>query len=354
MTRLSVSAPGKLVLLGEYAVLFGHPAAVLAIDRRARVELSKTTGSSFSISAPGLVDGQARFEIEDNGAVVWRDETGSRLALVETLLGGMLAEGWIRPDRLTRFDAVLDTRSFFDSSVGSESKLGLGSSAALTVALTSALAMWADRGDLLEPRISWLRRLLGLYREFQGGRGSGVDLAASLIGGALEYRLDDSGSVDVATPVVIPEGLHLAFVWTHRSADTGGFLKRLATTMDRDRAPADRAIKHLGSIATNGIAELRAGETDAFLDTVDAYCDGMERLGAVTGIQIVSDVHLELREIAKRHDARYKPSGAGGGDMGMIFAANRRTLEAVSDSIRDGGYDIVDLAVDPDGLSLNS
>jgi len=346
MAELHVSAPGKLVLLGEYAVLFGHPAVALAINRRARVELSKATGGACSVSAPGLVTGPARFEVEDNGTVVWGDETEARLPLVETVLGGMVAEGWIRPDRLRRFDAVLDTRAFFDS----ESKLGLGSSAALTVALTSAIAMWVDREDLLEPRISWLRRLLDLHREFQGGRGSGVDLAASLIGGAIEYRLDDVGSVDQAAPVILPGGLHIAFVWTRRSADTGSFLAQLATAMETDFHPADRAIEHLGAIAGEGIEALRRGETGVFLDTVDAYCDGMQHLGETTGLQIVSDVHLELREIAKRHDARYKPSGAGGGDMGMVFAADRSTIEAAADAFRDGGYFMVDADVDPDGI----
>ena len=39
MDRIEVSAPGKLILFGEYAVLFGAPAAVAAVDRRAVVTL---------------------------------------------------------------------------------------------------------------------------------------------------------------------------------------------------------------------------------------------------------------------------------------------------------------------------
>jgi phosphomevalonate kinase len=35
----AASAPGKLILTGEYAVLFGAPALVMAVDRRATVQI---------------------------------------------------------------------------------------------------------------------------------------------------------------------------------------------------------------------------------------------------------------------------------------------------------------------------
>ena len=180
MTRLSVSAPGKLVLLGEYAVLFGHAAVVLAVDRRATVELTSAAGRNFCVHAPGIVPERARFGLGDGATVAWENPSGARLPLVEAVLGALLAGGVIDPRLLEPFDAVLDTRAFFDSTTGSDGKLGLGSSAALTVALASAVALWSGREDLLEPRIEWLERLLRIHREFQGGRGSGIDLAASL------------------------------------------------------------------------------------------------------------------------------------------------------------------------------
>ena len=37
--KVRATAPGKLVVLGEYAVLAGAPALVLAVDRRCRVDL---------------------------------------------------------------------------------------------------------------------------------------------------------------------------------------------------------------------------------------------------------------------------------------------------------------------------
>ena len=74
---------------------------------------------------------------------------------------------------------IVDSHSFFDDD---GSKLGLGSSAALTVAITSALMVFygglslADRDAILPVAIS-------AHRTAQGGRGSGYDVAASLYGG---------------------------------------------------------------------------------------------------------------------------------------------------------------------------
>ena len=39
MVHAVVSAPGKLVILGEYAVLANAPALVMAVDRRCRAEI---------------------------------------------------------------------------------------------------------------------------------------------------------------------------------------------------------------------------------------------------------------------------------------------------------------------------
>ncbi|MEL6186908.1 MAG: hypothetical protein AAFU79_19970, partial [Myxococcota bacterium] len=98
------SAPGKLVLLGDYAVLEGARALVAAVDRR----------------AVGRVDAE-----------------GPRTEVVEAVLARARAEG-------AGVDGVrIDTAGFLEP--GGQ-KLGIGSSAAVAV-VTAALAR--GRGDEL-------------------------------------------------------------------------------------------------------------------------------------------------------------------------------------------------------------
>jgi phosphomevalonate kinase len=173
MGRIKISAPGKLVLFGEYAVLFGAPAAVAAIDRRAVVTLRPFAGNGWELAAPGLVAQRARLEVEPDNTVRWHDEKLGRDAfgLIDTLLRGIGESGSIDLVKLPPLAATLDTRAFFESAGGWESKLGLGSSAALTVALISALAGWGGLRDRRCGKPSWGRHPVPAYRRWVGGRG---------------------------------------------------------------------------------------------------------------------------------------------------------------------------------------
>ncbi|HEX7719131.1 MAG TPA: hypothetical protein VF389_04940, partial [Woeseiaceae bacterium] len=50
MKEVMMSAPGKAVLCGEYAVLDGAPAIVMAVNCRARVKLQSTNEASHSLA----------------------------------------------------------------------------------------------------------------------------------------------------------------------------------------------------------------------------------------------------------------------------------------------------------------
>lgn len=351
--RLALSAPGKLVLLGEYAVLFGAPAAIMAVNRRAQVELVAADGPLWSVRAPGLLSGPARFGLAADGRVRWADPPHApeaRLPLVEGVLSAMVAAGMLDVGSVRPADLILDTRAFFRGDPPHRIKLGLGSSAAVTVAFASGLARWSGRDDLVADRGGWLRTLVALHRTLQGGRGSGLDVATSLLGGGIEFRLDPTGSVATAEALPIPEGLHLVFLWTGRVADTSSFLEQLDHRMASDGGAVTRALDQLGEIAQSGVTALRSGRIESVLDAVDATCDALERLGHDARLPILSDEHLELGRLARRHNARYKPSGAGGGDIGIAWANDPDAAAATASAAKAAGFHVLDLHPDPDGL----
>ncbi len=354
MDRIEVSAPGKLVLFGEYAVLFGAPAAVAAVDRRAVVTLHPFAGNGWEIAAPGLVAQRARLEVEPDNTVRWHDEKLGRgaFSLVDKLLRGIGESGSINLVNLPPLAATLDTRAFFKSAGGWESKLGLGSSAALTVAFASALEFWSGRPAATG--MEQLKDLVDLHRGVQGGAGSGIDVAASLIGGVVRYQLAGDGSVFQAAPLVLPESLRMVFVWTGRAASTGDFLGRLRARREEVPQVVNPALDELGAVSLVGIGALADDDAEGFLDAVDAFWRALEQLGMVIGMPILSNEDLALQRIAVDCGVRYKPSGAGGGDFGIGFTTDEDAAAEFRSRAEAGGFRVLGLGLDQRGLLRSS
>ncbi len=58
MIDVKTSAPGKVVVSGEYAVLDGAPAICMAVNRRAHISITTTDNDYHSVLAPGFSEGQ--------------------------------------------------------------------------------------------------------------------------------------------------------------------------------------------------------------------------------------------------------------------------------------------------------
>ena len=326
MTTVRATAPAKLVLLGEYAVLEGAPAVVCAVDRRVEVVLT-----------PGATPGAA---LVMNGRPAGIAEAPIVARTLERHLVGAPARADVHVATCSRALLAVD-----------DTKLGLGSSAAVAVALDAALRAWTGDETALE---EVLRAVLATHREAQGGRGSGVDVAASALGGVLAFRLADA--TGETSPEIHrlswPDGLHLACVFAGCSARTSEFLERVGAWRDAD-APAYRGLMaDMSDVARAGRVAFDAGRTEDVLETVSRYHDLMAALGTHSGADIVSAPHARMSRIARDVGAVYKPSGAGGGDVGLVFSNSRDVLARVVSRVAEAGCSALDLAVGAPGVDV--
>lgn len=353
MMEVSASAPGKLVLLGDYAVLEGAPALVMAVNRHARVRIAARAGGIAQVSAPDMNVSEVPLKIGNDGKPEWlgTEDQAAKLRLVDQTLLGLLHEG-LAPPPGRGFTLHLDTSAFFDQGSEGRAKLGLGSSAALTVALASAMAVFVGRGAATANRRVWLENLLQLHREFQGGHGSGVDVAASLIGGVISYRLTEGGTQPRFEPVSWPDTVHTLFVWSGRSASTSDFLGRLAQWRKTHGAEYASQMQGLGDIAQAASDAVKEGRAASFVDAAGAYATALQAFGTACGLEIFSPEHVALGRLAAQAGVGYKPCGAGGGDFGVVFALEPDRLARVEKSIVAAGFRCVPLAVDEAGLHL--
>jgi phosphomevalonate kinase len=350
MMELIASAPAKLVLLGDYAVLEGARALVLAVDRRANVRIVPREDGACGVYAPDLGIHDARALIGPDGIWQWQCDEASRvrLTLVDHVWHGLLNEG-LAPVSGQGFDLHLDTSGFFHTD--GVSKLGLGSSAALTVALASALATHAGHGDAMLDRTQWMRRLLHMHGNWQGGRGSGVDVAASVAGGLIAYQLAGPAREPTYAPVST-EGLHCLFVWSGQSVSTSDSLRRLAQWRQDHANEYASHMNELGTVSAAAIDALEQRRVSSFIGLPKDYALGLQRFGAACGLEIYSPAQKQLADMASGTDVSYKPCGAGG-DFGVVFAEDQERLATFERVIVLAGMHVVPLGLDSRGISCH-
>ena len=316
-------APGKLVIVGEYAVLEGAPAIVVAVDRYARVETRDgNVGPTLTVDAP---------EIGIHGAALARPNLDGEAADALRLVLPRLRQ--LPP---TVQHVTLDTQAFFEG----KDKLGLGSSAALTVALER----------LLDPRASAdtvFQRAFQAHRDFQKGAGSGIDLGASVHGGVLRYRLRGA-ELPERVPVKWPPGLAMIAVWSGASADTRSFVGAVAGFAAREPSSYAAIMGGLKRLAEQTCAAFEASDVERFLELAGLYGEGLANLGKTAGIAIETPEHAKIGAIARSSGARYKPAGAGGGDLGVALCREDE-VQRVQIALKSAGFQIVPLGVSSTG-----
>lgn len=327
------SAPGKVVLCGEYAVLDGAPAICMAINKRARAKV-RVAGTGFqTVRSSGYIDGEWKFLAKKDGVIEWIGD--------EPPEGGLdlLREVWTTMGIEEKFDISMDTAEFIDP-VGTV-KLGLGSSAALTVALVTALSGEMNRTGAAASDAA------EAHRRLQHGRGSGADIAASLAGGVIEYRMQNSG---VSRPLNWPTGLEYALLWSGKPASTSEKLQKLgeARRGGRSRTSTVRLCAASEAIALCW----SSGETSELLATLHRYNDALMQFDVDHDLGIFDAGHRELAEAAAKRRLVYKPCGAGGGDTGMVFASDEEAVAEFSIHAGESGYQILDVSLEASGVIL--
>lgn len=345
MNRLA-SAPGKVMLLGEYAVLEGAPALMTAVDCRANTMLRPIDAPEIRVHAPDASLKVAVIDLERDGWR-WRDPKDAlRLRLVHEVLRALLPEEI--PD-IRGFELHLDTAQFFAGHQNRDAKLGLGSSAALTVACAASVgAHLAQRAiDVQEP--SWQARVHDMHRALQDGQGSGADVAASLRGGSLRYVRSASGAIS-AQPLRWPPSLRHRFVWTGRAASTPRMLTRLAAFKRQHANTYSRSLSRLVTLAEEGAAALSLGRADAVMKIADRYATALGALDDASGLGIVSAEHARLRRLGRDWGLVYKSCGAGGGDLGVALSEDPERLHAFEAAVAREGFVPLSVALDAPGL----
>lgn len=306
----TASAPGKLFLTGEYAVLEGAPAVLAPVPHSASASLEPAAQGKGGIHMTAAETIQIPIAGLDKAPLVQAVVEAASSAGASPGLKALL-------DGKARLAA--DTAAFHSGG----RKLGLGGSAAITVALLRCLCPTLDKAALLP-------LAQRAHRRFQQGRGSGADIALALEGQPILF---EGGRVQ---PACLPQGLQLLCIWTGKASSTGDFLRRLAAFAKQAPKAYRQAIQPLAEAAAKAAQALSQSAQD-FLRAVQQYGHSLLEFSEATGLGFYSAAHLALRKQVESAACIYKPSGAGGGDFGIAFAASPEPIAALQAQLAQAG-----------------
>lgn len=309
--RRAASAPGKLMIAGEYAVLDGATAIVAAVSARVTVRWVE----------------QAERELPPEAAATRK--------LAEDALGVLAGE------------LALDASDLRRAGL----KLGLGSSAAASAAVAGALL--ASHGQDLRVA-SVVRRAFELAlagHKAIAPEGSGADVAAAALGGFVRFRLEQ-GKLAEAEPVRFPSALVARVVWTGKEARTSEFVRAVRAFEARDERGfrllrddlSDQASRFADAVAREDVREVIAA--------AGAYGLGMGQLGRSAGVPIVTPELAQIARLASEHGGAAKPSGAGGGDVAIAFFPDDASANAFDAACAAASLDRLDLTLGAEGVRV--
>lgn len=337
-------APGKLLLTGEYAVLDGAPAVTVAIGGPARA--IALVADAWRLRDP-VTARASGFRLKAPDHVRWEDALADEQAALPTAVLAECLRRW--PDALQQqpLELCLDTSAFVQVVGDRPRKLGLGSSAALVVALFGAVSK-ACR--LQVPPAEMRAGCLAAHRAFQQGRGSGVDVLTAIGGGLLICRPVDRDLR--AETLRWPTNLYLVVVWTGRSASTPALISRYEDFRVRQPKAFARECDRLSDAAERAGRAWRNGLATDILDAVADYAQRVRTMDRAGSIGICTPEHEAYARLAAEAGAVYKSSGAGGGDLGFALTDSVDVAARFRAAVAAAGGHVLDLAPGRAGLSV--
>lgn len=295
MIQSIASAPGKAILFGEHAVVFGKPAIAVAVDKRAIITITKRNETKKN--------GITTFKSPDLHVNAELDLVHGEIKMI-TGKSGILK--YILESVLNAHDGTpIDIKLDMEMPIGA----GLGSSAAVTVATLAALDIYHQR-KISKSKIAKMAHEIEIKVQ---GAASPLDTAVSAYGGLI-YLSENAEVISLAAD--LEDSIIIGY--TSNRGNTGQMVAGVKKRRDLHPEIMDPLIESVGRI-TN--------EAKIILTSKKLEKKNIESLGELMNINhgLLDAMGVNTLELSKMvyisrmaGAAGSKITGAGGG--GSIIA----------------------------------
>jgi mevalonate kinase len=289
------SAPGSLMLLGEYAVLHGKHALVCAVDKRMTVILESRSDNNILISSA-----LGNFRTDLSQIVV-----AEPFQFVLTIL--------------KKFQKKLPGGCHLIIESEFSDQIGFASSAAVTVATLAVLTAWLNQP--LSP-LDMVREARKIIRQVQG-LGSGADVAACVLGGMVAYKMQPLSAEK------LPHHHALTAVYSGYKTPTVEAVKKVKALFLAHPLVYRQLFQAIDACVLQGIQCVRDQNWQGLGTIMNMQQGLMESLGVNT--PLLSELIMQLRNDAATFGAKISGSGLGDCVVGLGKAA---TLSFANEKIK--------------------
>ena len=293
--EIMASAPGKTILFGEHAVVYGEPAIAGAVNKRATIRLRESP-SDVSI-----------FKSDDLGFEAELDTVAKRYTLKKGKPG--IIKYILEILSQYHDHSPLEIDLSLDIPIGS----GLGSSAAVTVSTLAALFKY--QGKKFD-RISIAKKAHEIESNVQG-MASPLDTRVSTFGGLIYLSRDKKiakFNTDLKTSFVIG--------YTSKRGNTGRMVKYVKSLKQRNPKIVNLILRAIGNITDEAKLAIAHNEEYKLGELMNINQGLLDSIGVNTN-ELSRMVYLARKAGASGS----KITGAGGG--GSIIASCPRNQDRV-------------------------
>lgn len=300
MPAVTATAPGKIILFGEHAVVYGEPAIAAPVKQvRARAIIS---------AQPDRPPGWINLQAPDIGLdTIWDDlaQDHPLHVLIKLVLEAIHID---RPPALTlRVTSTIPIAS------------GLGSGAAVSVSVIRALTGFLGR-TLTNDNIS---ALAFEVEKLHHGSPSGIDNTVVTFEKPIYYRRKLPASKGEMQPIEVTEPFMIVIGDTGISSPTAAVVADVRKSWQADQERFEGLFRKTGDIAHQARQAIEDGDLNALGPLMNENQEMLIEMG-VSSPELEQLIHAARR--AGAHGAKLSGGGRGGNMIALVSQTNETSV----------------------------
>ena len=342
---IKVSAPGKIHLIGEHAVVYGQPAILASLNKRTYVSIGPSENVQYlELAWPEISQSwklKELFKLTQRTFSLWNTCNNKKdFSELFDFIKKNSYEGY-RASVLGIAIKMLRINQGFLVKIDSQIPVGvgLGSSASRAVAITQAMAEFFQKKISLEK----INEIAYEQEKIIHGTPSGGDNSTCCFGGLLWFRKAQPENEIKSLKKEVPYKLeNFVLVQTGEPRKATGELVQLVRNLDESYR--DKRIKEIGKMTFEMLKVLKKKDFERMKEIINQTQKNLAELGVST--PPLDKLAKAIREIG----GAAKLSGAGGGG-GMVLCWHE-DKKKLKETINELGFEPIETELAVEGVRI--